>query len=270
MAQPATPMRPRRESTPSIPPKLVPAADLVKRLQELHESIARRAYESFESKGRTCGRDLEDWLQAESEFLHPVHVDVADSDDGLTIRAEVPASFRAENLMVGVEARRLTIAGKREAEEERRNEKTIYRESCSDQILRVIDLPVDVVAGKATATLRDGVLELKMPKAAPAKKIASYGLIFDWTRGEGGPSRSSVLGRFRATTSRRAAARSSSVRMKPGRTPANSALARWSGRLGLGYQGAAFKIDGEAHASECEGLILAEKNALNSAHTVLV
>jgi len=137
-------------------------------------SRSRGAYESFESKGRTCGRDLEDWLQAESEFLHPVHVDVADSDDGLTIRAEVPASFRAENLMVGVEARRLTIAGKREAEEERRNEKTIYRESCSDQILRVIDLPAEVVAGKATATLRDGVLELKMPKAAPAKKMASY------------------------------------------------------------------------------------------------
>jgi len=174
MAQPATPTQPRRESTPSILPKLVPAADLVNRLQELHESIARRAYESFESKGRTGGRDLEDWLQAESEFLHPVHVDVADSDDGLTIRAEVPASFRAENLMVGVEARRLTIAGKREAEEERRNEKTIYRESCSDQILRVIDLPAEVVAGKVTATLRDGVLELKMPKAAPAKKMASY------------------------------------------------------------------------------------------------
>ena len=114
MAQPATPMQPRRESTPSIPPKLVPAADLVKRLQELHESIARRAYESFESKGRTCGRDLEDWLQAESEFLHPVHVDVAESDDGLTVRAEVPG-FRGENLMVGVEVRRLAIAGKRES-----------------------------------------------------------------------------------------------------------------------------------------------------------
>src|SRR2546422_638385 len=162
MAQPATPTQPRRESTPSILPKLVPAADLVKRLQELHESIARRAYESFESKGRTCGRDLEDWLQAESEFLHPVHVDVADSDSGLTIRAEVPASFRAENLMVGVEARRLTIAGKREAEEERRNEKTIYRESCSDEILRVIDLPAEVVAGRVAATLTGGGGELKI------------------------------------------------------------------------------------------------------------
>ena len=57
MAQPATPTQPRRESTPSILPKLVPAADLVKRLQELHELIARRAYEIFESKGRAFGRD---------------------------------------------------------------------------------------------------------------------------------------------------------------------------------------------------------------------
>ena len=161
-----------QERAPSIPTKLVPAADLVKRLQELHESIAHRAFEIFESRGQAFGRDLENWLQAESELLHPVHVDVAESDEGLTVRAEVPTSFRAENLIIGVEARRLTIAGEREAEEERRNEKTIYRESCSDQILRVIDLPAEVVAAKAVATLRDGVLELKMPKAAPAKKVA--------------------------------------------------------------------------------------------------
>jgi len=121
--------------------------------------------EIFESKGRTCGRDLENWLQAESELLHPVHVDVAESDEGLTVRAEVPG-FRVENLKVGVEARRLTIAGQREAEEERRGEKTIYKESCSNEFLRVIDLPAEVVVGKAAATLRDGVLQLNMPKAA--------------------------------------------------------------------------------------------------------
>jgi len=35
----------------------------------------------------------------------------------------------------------------------------------------VIDLPADVDAEKAEATIKDGVLELKIPKAAPAKKI---------------------------------------------------------------------------------------------------
>ena len=173
MVDQASRMQPTISTSPT-PLKVVAVTDLLARVERLRDSVARRAYEIFESQGRTFGRDLENWLQAESEFLHPVHVDVAESDDGLTVRAEVPG-FRGETLMVGVEARRLTIAGKREAEEERRNEKTIYREPCSDQILRVIELPAEVVAGKAAATLRDGVLELKMPKAATAKKIIPIG-----------------------------------------------------------------------------------------------
>ena len=173
MVDQASRMQPTKSASPT-PLKVVAATDLFARIQTLHDSIARRAYEIFESKGRTSGRDLEDWLQAESEFLHPVHVDVADSDDGLTVRAEVPG-FRGENLMVGVEVRRLAIAGKRESHAERKDEKTIYKEHCSDQILRVIELPAEVIAGKAVATLTDGVLELKLLKVAPAKKVVPIG-----------------------------------------------------------------------------------------------
>jgi len=55
-----------------------------------------------------------------------------------------------------------------------------------------------------------------------------------------------------------------------GRPEANSALALWSEKLGLDYQGAVFKIDGQAHASEREGLILAATNPLDAAHMVLI
>jgi phospholipase B-like protein len=55
-----------------------------------------------------------------------------------------------------------------------------------------------------------------------------------------------------------------------GRPESNSALALWAGKLGLDYRGAAFKINGETHASEREGLILAARNPLDSAHMVLV
>jgi len=116
------------------------------------------------------GRELHDWFQAESELLHPVHLEVAESDEGLTVKAEVPG-FTAKELEVSVEGRRLTITGKRETKEERKEKKTLYTECCSDQLLRVIDLPVDVDADKVAATLKDGVLELKLPKAAPPKKI---------------------------------------------------------------------------------------------------
>ena len=55
-----------------------------------------------------------------------------------------------------------------------------------------------------------------------------------------------------------------------GRPEANSALAAWAEKLGIEYQGAAFKIDGEWHASEREALLLAARNPLDASHMVLV
>ncbi|HTS26714.1 MAG TPA: C45 family autoproteolytic acyltransferase/hydrolase [Bryobacteraceae bacterium] len=54
-----------------------------------------------------------------------------------------------------------------------------------------------------------------------------------------------------------------------GRPEANSALAAWAEKLGLNYQGAAFRMDSDTHASEREGLVFAAKNPLDPAHMVL-
>ncbi len=151
--------------------KLVSFDDLFERINKMYDSIACRAFEIFEGNGKVFGRDLEDWFKAESELLHPVHVEVTESDEALAVRAEVPG-FNAKELEVSVEPRRLTITGKRETKEERKTEKMIYStERCADQILRVIDLPAEVDTAKVTATLKEGVLELGMSKAAPAKKV---------------------------------------------------------------------------------------------------
>ncbi len=55
-----------------------------------------------------------------------------------------------------------------------------------------------------------------------------------------------------------------------GRPEANSALALWSTRLGLDYEGAGFKINGEVYASERQGLIFAAENPLDRSAMVLV
>ena len=150
--------------------KLLPGSDLADRLQYLSGSIARRAFEIFEDRGRALGHDLEDWLRAESELLHPVHLYIAESDDALTVHAEVPG-FSAKELDVGVEPHRLTISGKRETSKERTTKKTVYTEQCSSQIFRAINLPTEVDSSKVAATLKDGVLELVMPKAAKVQKV---------------------------------------------------------------------------------------------------
>jgi HSP20 family protein len=169
MAEQATVMQTKTETT-STPLKLTAPTDLFKQIEDLYNSITRRAFEIFENNGRMLGRELADWFQAESELLHPIHIDVAESKDGLTVRAEVPG-FNADDLKVSLEANRLTITGERETKEERKGEKTIYKERCSNRILRVIDLPAEVDAGKTVATLKDGLLELKAPKTPPAKNI---------------------------------------------------------------------------------------------------
>ncbi len=140
------------------------------RMHEMQEMIARRAFELFEMGGRIFGRDLDNWFKAESELLHPVSISIEDTDEGLKVEAEVPG-FKAEELDVSVEPRRLTITGKREIEKEEKKGKTVYSERSAERILRVVDLPVEVDAEKVSALLRDGILEFALPKAVPAKKI---------------------------------------------------------------------------------------------------
>jgi HSP20 family protein len=155
--------------TPVLVKKTEPE-NVFDRLVQTYDSIARRAFEIFDNNGRWFGRELDDWLRAESEILHPVHLEIAETDKALTVRAEVPG-FTANELDIAVEPRRLTIAGKHESKDETKKGKTIYSERCAKEIMRSFDLPVDVDSSKVTAMLKDGVLNIELPKAEHAKTV---------------------------------------------------------------------------------------------------
>ena len=110
---------------------------------------------------------MDNWLRAEAELLHPVHMEMTESDGDLTVLAEVPG-FDAKDLEIKVEPRRISIAGRREIKEEK-NRRKIRSEWRADQILRAVDLPTDVDTTKVNATLKDGILVIDLPKAAHAK-----------------------------------------------------------------------------------------------------
>jgi HSP20 family molecular chaperone IbpA len=148
--------------------KMVEPTSIAERIEQIRASIERRAFELFMDDGAADGNDIDHWIQAEMELLHPMHLSVAESKDALTVKAELPG-FRANEIHVSLETRRLTISGKRESSGSERNGKTIYQERCSSEILRSLDLMSDVDVSKTTATLKDGVLELVMPKVVEAK-----------------------------------------------------------------------------------------------------
>lgn len=164
-AQTATAMQPVKISAVT---KQTGAENAINRFQEVFDSIEKRAFEIFNNNGRWFGNDLSDWLQAEAEILHPLHLEIAETDEALTVRAEVPG-FTPKELDIQVEGNRLTIAGKHESKEESTKGKTVYSERCANEILRSVYLSSDVDGTKVNATLKDGVLSLELPKASHAK-----------------------------------------------------------------------------------------------------
>jgi HSP20 family protein len=150
--------------------KVVEPKSLRDRLHKMHEAIEHRAYEIFRGNGETLNHDLDDWFKAEAELLHPVHVNMKEAGNLLTLEAEIPG-FEAKDLEISLEPRQLTISGKRESRREEKDKgQIVYSERCSNEILRVIDLPAEVDPASTTATLKNGVLELKMPKATESKR----------------------------------------------------------------------------------------------------
>jgi HSP20 family protein len=150
----------------SVPVK-TPSNEMLERFNKAYEEIANRAFSIFENDGQWFGHDLDHWLRAETELFHPLHVNVQESDGTVTVQAEVPG-FEVKDLEVTLESQRLIISGKRETKEETKNGKTVYQEQCSNEIFRAVPLPAEVDASKATATLKNGVLELQAPKSSKA------------------------------------------------------------------------------------------------------
>lgn len=145
-------------------PKFVEPQAIYSRMNELYDAIARRAFELFENDGAIFGRDLDHWFKAEAELLHPAHIQIKESDDAIIVDTEVPG-FTANELQLSLEPRRLTIRGKKQSSSEQKRESVLYSERCSNELLRSVELPVEVNASRASATLQNGILELTAPKA---------------------------------------------------------------------------------------------------------
>lgn len=139
-------------------------------VDDLMKQVRQRAYELFEWRGKSDGRDLEDWFKAEMELLKPVPLEISEKENVVLIRADVPG-FKQEELKINLEPGVLTIKGEHREETEKKEEKTYRSERRAQQIFRRTALPIDVIPDEATAKLENGVLELSAPKAEQGKKI---------------------------------------------------------------------------------------------------
>ncbi|KVT61817.1 Hsp20/alpha crystallin family protein [Burkholderia ubonensis] len=99
--------------------------------------------------------------------LASVKIDVAESDDAYSVKAELPGVAK-EDIEVQVTGRTVSISAKVErSKEQKEGERVIRRERYTGAMSRSFSLADEIDDANATATYQDGVLSLTLPKKAP-------------------------------------------------------------------------------------------------------
>lgn len=92
-----------------------------------------------------------------------IRMDVSETDQAFVVRADMPG-VKKEDVKVSVDGNEVTISAEVSEEQERKEGSSMWRERFHGQQYRSFTLPQQVDDEKATATCRDGVLELTLPK----------------------------------------------------------------------------------------------------------
>lgn len=103
-------------------------------------------------------------------------IDVYQTDNDIVIRSTI-AGVKPEDLDVSINNDMITIRGERRKDEEVTEENYYYQECYWGGFSRSVILPVDVLAEKIDASMKNGILTIRLPKAdnTKTKKIQVRG-----------------------------------------------------------------------------------------------
>ena len=145
-------------------PFFVEAERMFDRLAEITRETAHKAHDFFLDRGGQFGKEIDDWFRAESEILRFVPVEISESNGTVKVKADI-AGFKPENVEISVNDDMLMISGKSEARSEKTEENVVYSDFKSNQFFRQFALPMPVDADHAKAEMKDGMLNILLPKA---------------------------------------------------------------------------------------------------------
>src|SRR4030042_1639716 len=107
----------------------------------------------------------DEWLpESEGQLT----IDVYQSPNHIIIKSTI-AGVKPEDLDITITNDMVTIRGRREKDEEIKTEDYYYQECYWGIFSRSVILPVDVEADRAEASLKNGILTIKLPKIEKVK-----------------------------------------------------------------------------------------------------
>jgi len=104
-----------------------------------------------------------------STMMSAPRIDLQDSEGELRLHADLPG-VQPSDLDIRVEGDVLTIRGERKSESERNEQNFHVMERSHGRFQRSIQLPFAPNPDEVQATVREGVLELRIPKRAPEER----------------------------------------------------------------------------------------------------
>ena len=122
-------------------------------VEELEEDI------NLQSKK---GAEKENWIEEENEEGQ-LTVDVYQTPHHIIIKSMV-AGVKPDDLDISITQDMVTIKGKRERHEEIKEEDYFYQELYWGSFSRSILLPQEIDPDEAEATIKNGILTIKLPK----------------------------------------------------------------------------------------------------------
>lgn len=127
-------------------------------------------------KNNSSGKD--NWLKPDKEggdwldenYEGQLSVDVYSTDKEIVIKSTI-AGVQTEDIDISVNNDMLTIRGERQNEADAKLEEYYYQECYWGSFSRSIILPVEVDSDKVNASLKNGVLTIRLPKVRKSKNI---------------------------------------------------------------------------------------------------
>ena len=146
----------------------------------LADRIRLQAFKLFSHRGAGDGHALDDWLAAEREVCWPA-AELVETGDAFNLKVAL-AGFDAKDIEVTATPCEVIVKAAREQRKsgggKEKEGELKWSEFRSSDVFRRFELPADVDVDRIAASLSNGLLEVKAPKAAaeaaaePARKIS--------------------------------------------------------------------------------------------------
>jgi HSP20 family protein len=118
-----------------------------------------RVFDRFWDEGVPQPPSMGDWAPA---------MDVSETKDAVVVKAEVPG-MESKDIQLSLQDPLLTLKGEKKQDREEKEEHYYRMERSYGAFVRTVRLPATVDGSKVTATFKNGLLKVTLPKSATAK-----------------------------------------------------------------------------------------------------